>query len=61
MAYTLPLVGRTDEAKTHIAALRKMKPGFTIRDAVVFYKAGCFELAFRDKMGDALRQAGLPE
>ncbi len=61
LAYTLPFLGRIDEAKQHVAALLKMYPTMTIREADAFYKLVCFEPAFREKMVGALRQAGLPE
>ncbi|MGB7976602.1 MAG: adenylate/guanylate cyclase domain-containing protein [Roseiarcus sp.] len=61
LAYTLPFLGRVDEAKQHVAALLKMVPTMTIREADAFYKLVCFDAAYREKMGGALRQAGLPE
>lgn len=61
LAYTLPFLGRIDEAKAHVAALLKMYPTMTIREADAFYKLLCFEPAYRQKMVGALRQAGLPE
>ena len=54
-------LGRIDEAKTKIAALLKMKPRFTIREADAYYRMWCFEPSFREKMRGALRLAGLPE
>lgn len=61
MAYVLPLIEQTDEARAHVAALLKMQPGFTIREADAYYRMWCFEPAFRDKMREALKQAGLPQ
>jgi adenylate cyclase len=61
LAYTLPFLGRIDEAKQHVSALLKIYPTMTIREADAFYKLVCFEPAFREKMVGALRQAGLPE
>lgn len=61
LAYTLPFLGRIDEAKQQVAALLKMAPTMTIREADAFYKLVCFDAAYRDKMAGALRQAGLPE
>jgi adenylate cyclase len=61
LAYTLPFLGRIDEAKAQVAALLKVYPSMTIREADAFYKLICFEPAFREKMAGALRQAGLPE
>jgi hypothetical protein len=61
MAYMLPLIEQTDEARAHVAALLKMQPGFTIREADAYYMMWCFEPAFRNKMREALKKAGLPE
>jgi adenylate cyclase len=61
LAYTLPFLGRIDEAKQHVAALLKMYPTMTIREADAFYKLACFDAAYREKMVGALRQAALPE
>jgi hypothetical protein len=61
LAYTLPFLGRIGEAKQHVAALLKMYPTMTIREADAFYKLVCFDAAYREKMVGALRQAGLPE
>jgi adenylate cyclase len=61
LAYTLPFLGRVDEAKQHVAELLKMYPTMTIREADAFYKLVCFDAAYREKMAGALRQAGLPE
>jgi TolB-like protein len=60
MAYTLPLLGRTIEARAHVATLLRMRPGFTIHEADAYYKMWCFAPSYREKMGDALRIAGLP-
>jgi tetratricopeptide (TPR) repeat protein len=61
LAYTLPFLGRIDEAKEHVATLLKMYPTMTIAEADAFYRLLCFEPAFREKMARALRLAGLPE
>jgi len=61
MAYTLPFLGRIDEAKAEVAGLLRLRPGFTIRDADAFYRMWCFDAAYREKMAGALRKAGLPE
>ena len=61
MAYMLPSLGRLDEAKAHVATLLKMKPGFTVHEANAFLTMLCYEPAYKEKMTDALRQAGLPE
>jgi adenylate cyclase len=61
LAYTLPFLGRIDEARAHVATLVKMYPSMTIREADAFYKLFCVEPAYREKMAGALRKAGLPE
>jgi adenylate cyclase len=61
LAYTLPFLGRIDEAKEHVATLLKMYPTMTVAEADAIYRLLCFEPAFREKMARALRQAGLPE
>jgi adenylate cyclase len=61
MAYMLPSLGRIEEAKAQVATLLKMKPGFTIREANAYQTMWCYEPAYKEKMTDALRQAGLPE
>jgi TolB-like protein/DNA-binding winged helix-turn-helix (wHTH) protein len=61
MAYTLPLLGRTKEAKAHAATLVKMRPGFSIHEADAYYKMWCFAPSYREKMCDALAIAGLPD
>jgi tetratricopeptide (TPR) repeat protein len=61
LAYTLTFLGRVDEARQHVAALLRMVPTMTIREADAFYKLVCFDTAYCEKMAGALRQAGLPE
>ncbi len=61
IAYMLPSLGRIDEAKAHVQALLKLRPGFTIREANAYQTMWCYEPAYKEKMTDALRQAGLPE
>ena len=61
LAYTLPFLGRIDEAKAHVATLLKMHPTMSVAEADAFYRLLCFEPAFREKMARGLRQAGLPE
>ena len=61
LAYTLPFLGRIDEAKSHVATILKLDPTMTIRENDAFYRLLCFEPAFREKMAGVLRQAGLPE
>ena len=60
MAYTLPFLDRTEEARAHVATLLKLRPGFTIREADAYYKMYCFASSYREKMTEALRSAGLP-
>ena len=60
-AYTLPFLGRLDDAKAQVAKLLKLRPDFTIREADAFYRMYCFQPEFIERMNGALRQAGLPE
>ena len=60
-AYTLPSLGRVDEAKAQVAKLLKLRPDFTIREADAFYRVYCFAPEYIERMNGALRQAGLPE
>jgi TolB-like protein len=60
LAYTLPFLGRTQEARAHVATLLRMRPGFTISEADAYYKMWCFAASYREKMCDALRMAKLP-
>jgi adenylate cyclase len=48
-------------SKAHVAALLKMYPTMTLREADAVYKLTCFDPAYREKMVGALRRAGLPE
>jgi hypothetical protein len=38
-----------------------LEPGFTIREANAYQNMLCYEPGYKEKMTDALRQAGLPE
>jgi TolB-like protein len=60
LAYTLPFLDRTKEAKAHVTTLLKMRPGFTVREADIYYKMWCFAPSYREKMCEALKVAGLP-
>ena len=60
-AYILPFLGRTDEAKEHVATLLKMYPSMSIAEADALYRLFCTDPAYREKMARGLRQAGLPE
>jgi tetratricopeptide (TPR) repeat protein len=61
MAYTLPFLDRTDEAKAHVASILKLSPGFTVREADSYYAMWCFPPSYREKMREALQTAGLPQ
>jgi hypothetical protein len=61
MAYTLPFLDRTDEAKGHVTSLLKLSPGFTVGEADADYKMWCFAPSYREKMRDALQIATLPQ
>jgi len=61
LVYTLPHLGRIDEARAQIPALMKLKPDISVREADRLYASWCFDADFRDRMVKALRLAGLPE
>jgi adenylate cyclase len=61
LVYTLPHLGRIDEARAQIPALLKLKPDISVREADRYYAMWCFDADFRDRMVKALRLAGLRE
>lgn len=60
LAYTLPLIGRLDEARESVRKTLALYPGFTIEKALQFYKSSCFDDQYLATMQSALQQAGLP-
>ncbi len=60
LAYTLPHLGRLDEARKSVATLQYMYPGFTLEKALEIYDLLCFPESFLARVRDALIQAGLP-
>ncbi len=61
LVYTLPHLGRIDEARAQIPALLKLKPDMSVREADRYYKMFCFNADYRQRMAAALRLAGLRE
>lgn len=61
LVYTLPHLGRIDEAKAQIPALLRLKPDISVREADRLYTLWCFDADFRERMVKALRLAGLRE
>jgi len=61
LAYTLPYVGKVEEARAEIPILLKLKPTISVQEADRYYELWCFDKDFRDKMAKALRLAGLRE
>jgi class 3 adenylate cyclase/TolB-like protein len=61
LAYTLPYVGKPQEAQAEIPILLKLKPNISVQEADRVYRMFCFDEGFREKMVTALRQAGLRE
>ena len=61
LAYTLPYLGRTDEAQAQIPILLKLKPDISIKTVDRFYKMFCFQTEFIERVEKALRLAGFPE
>jgi len=61
LAFTLPYVGRIEEARAEIPILMKLKPSISVQEADRYYTMWCFDNDFREKMRKALRLAGLRE
>jgi hypothetical protein len=61
LVYTLPYLGKAEEARAEIPILMKLKPNISIQEADRVYSMFCFDRDFRDKMTTALRLAGLRE
>jgi hypothetical protein len=57
--YTLPYIGRTEEAKAHIPELMKLKPDISVKIANKYHKMWCFDDDYIARMDVALRIAGL--
>jgi hypothetical protein len=60
LAYTLPLLGRIDEAKQQVSALLKSVPTMTIPEADAFYKLACLDSAYREKVASRCDRPGCP-
>ncbi len=60
LAYALPHLGRTEDAKKALEELQRHYPGFTLEHALEFYKMFCFDDAFLSKIKQALLSAGMP-
>ncbi len=60
LAYTLPYLGREDDARVAVKNLLRLYPGVTLERALEFYKVLCFDDVFLSKMKKALIIAGLP-
>jgi tetratricopeptide (TPR) repeat protein len=61
LAYTLPYVGKIEEARAEVPILLKLKPTMSVQEADRYYTMWCFDKDFREKMTTALRLAGLRE
>jgi tetratricopeptide (TPR) repeat protein len=61
LVYTLPHLGRIDEARAQLPSLLRLKPDISVREADRLYAVWCFDADFRDRMVKALRLAGLRE
>ncbi len=60
LAYTLPHLGRIEEAKLSAQSLQRIYPGFTIEKALEIYQLLCFPNSFLANVKAALIQAQLP-
>lgn len=61
LAYTPPLLGRLPEARSAVARLRNLRPGFTRADACLAYRRWCFAEDYIAKMDLALAMVGPPD
>jgi adenylate cyclase len=61
LVYTLPHLGRIEDARAEVPGLLKLKPDISVREADRYYKTWCFDADFRERMTRALRLAGLRE
>src|SRR5205085_1044403 len=61
VVYTLPYLGRTEEAKARIPDLMKLKPEISVQVVNQYHKMWCFEDDYIERMDKALRMAGLRE
>jgi adenylate cyclase len=59
--YTLPYLGKADEARALIPGLLKLKPDMSVREADRFYAMFCFDADFRSRITTALGEAVLRE
>ena len=59
LAYTLPYLGRIDDARESVQRLRDLNPGITLESALEVYRTMCFPDSFLDDMKTALIAAGL--
>ncbi len=61
LAYALPPLDRLEDAKAHVKQLLRISPNMSLREADAFAKLICLDPAFRKRMADTLRLAGVPE
>lgn len=61
LAYTHGMLGNTEDAAQVVAELRELMPGFSISDALAYYRMWNFEQSYLDRMAKGLRRAGLPK
>ncbi len=59
LAYTLPYLGRLDEANREVAKVSQMFPGMTRATARKFYSNFCFEEQYLQAMDKGLEMAGM--
>jgi tetratricopeptide (TPR) repeat protein len=61
LAYALPYLGRTDEARAQIPILLKLKPDISMKTVDQFYKMFCFDPVVFERIEKRLRLSGLRE
>ena len=61
VVYTLPHIGRTEEAGAQIPELMKLMPTISVKVANQYHRMWCFDDDYIARMDQALRMAGLRE
>lgn len=59
-AYTLPHLGRADEAREAVERVMRLNPGITLEKALQYHQIGCLPKSYLDKVKTGLVAGGLP-
>lgn len=60
-AYTYGQMGDREAAAQAVAELQRLRPGYSIADAVAFYRKFGFQPSYIERMTEGLQKAGLPD